>query len=211
MYVFDTVQGLTEARDATTGDLVGSGRVPSDFASVEERFAVAGDLWFEVGPNTTGHIELWRVNDKGEYSLMLQKQGVDLYGSWTDGQTLFWVEHTNQGPNATWDRVELWMAPFSKEPSALRAQARRVVDLTASGQASKSVAHAGYFALRVAPHEVLVVRGRDGAMQRVPIADPWSHVDPVYVDETQLWFLNPVHGLVGSPASIGRIALNPWP
>jgi hypothetical protein len=57
LYVFDTVQGLTEARDATTGDLVGSGRVPSDFASVEERFAVAGDLWFEVGRNTTGHIE----------------------------------------------------------------------------------------------------------------------------------------------------------
>jgi hypothetical protein len=211
LYLLDTFQRELEVRDATTGALLSAAHVPEEFNTIRMQFAVGGDLWIEVTRAGTG-VELWRVDDKAAFTPMLQKGRTSLLGSWTDGQTLFWVEHTNRTLPASWERVELWSTPFGKDPVALRQNARRVVDLTATGQAYQSVAHAGYYALVTGEQEVLVVRARDGALQRIPIEAPWAASDVPYVDESSVWVNRPYGpGDPGDPGGIMRIGLAPWP
>jgi hypothetical protein len=206
LYIFDGVRGSFDARDVTTGASLAFGPTPTTFASVREHFAVAGDLWLEAtrpSPAPATGVELWRVDARGTYTPMLQKAGIDVTGATTDGLTLFWIEQTTSAP----PRVELWSAVFAKTATTLANTGHRLTGLAPlPGPAPRTVAHAGYFALVASPQEILVVRARDGALQRIAIAAPGTAADVAYVDETAVWVLRdaPTAGLL-------KIALNSWP
>jgi hypothetical protein len=179
-------------------------------------FAVAGDLWVHGWDDyPTGQGTYWRISRDG-YVPMLNKAGVHIFEAATDGTTLFWVEvEVGTMPKP---RTEIWKAPFSKDPAAVRASARKVLDITGAPllpevETFSTPAHAGFYALPVSETEMVVVRGSDGATQRVTIPaglpGDWGRLTVAYVDATQIWFAH--GGNTAFDVGVARIELNPWP
>jgi hypothetical protein len=209
-YAFVPSQGVYDIIDIPSKTLTKTISPPTTIRQFYPYFAVAGDLWGTAVYGQLGKGEAWRLDGTGVWSPMIQKAGVHIFAPRSDGQTLFWVEGSgNEADLYPQPKLEIWAAPLTKSPATLNATKRKLVDISGYGYALEGAAHGGFFGINLGVSDLIVVRGSDGASQRIHLEGGWGAPSVAYVDATQIWF---GHG--ASPASgtsFARIALDPWP
>ena len=209
-YAFVPSQGVYDIIDIPSKTLTKTVSPPPTIRQFYPSFAVAGDLWGTAVYGQLGKGEAWRLDGTGTWSPMIQKAGVHIFAPRSDGQTLFWVEGSgNETDLYPQPKLEIWAAPLTKSPATLNATKRKLVDISAYGYALEGAAHGGFFGINLGVSDLIVVRGSDGASQRIHLEGGWGAPSVAYLDATQVWF---GHG--ASPASgtsFARIALDPWP
>ena len=210
LYTFEPSQGVYDIIDIPSKTLTKTISPPTTIRQFYPYFAVAGDLWGTAVYGQLGKGEAWRLDGTGVWSPMIQKAGVHIFAPRSDGQTLFWVEGSgNEADLYPQPKLEIWAAPLTKSPATLNATKRKLVDISGYGYAVEGAAHGGFFGINLGVSDLIVVRGSDGASQRIHLEGGWGAPSVAYVDATQIWF---GHG--ASPASgtsFARIALDPWP
>jgi|GEM_PF-3498252 len=215
IYPFDTFQSSYELLDIATKAVTKLNPPPLTIQQFLPSFAVDGDLWGDATYGEFGKSEVWRMDPSGAWSAMIQKRGVHIVGERSDGQTLFWVEASgNETAIFPQPKREIWSAPLSKSMETINATKRKLADVSGLGRQYQNtkfaVAHAGYYALEVGEEDFVVVRGSDGAVQKIHVVNGWAGVEPAYVDATQIWFGHTADVTKSKP-SFARIALDPWP
>jgi hypothetical protein len=200
-----------EVIDIPTGALKSNIPVPPGTQQWAPEFAALGSIWGTALYGTLGKGEIWRIGADGVAVAMRQDPNVHMFAIATDGTTLFWAQ--GSGNEASWQnqpKFELWAATASTDPAIVASTARRLADVSRpSGNTLHGAAHNGYYAVDVGLYEVAVVRGRDGALQRIPLIGGWASPVPAYADEHQVWFGHPA--LRPTEAGFARIQLAAWP
>jgi hypothetical protein len=210
VYAHEPNYGKIDVISLAQGKLLRTVRPPNNVRQWFPRFARDGDFWGVANYGQLGKGELWRTDALGNSNVILQKAGVHVFAPNTDGTTMFWIEASgNELDLLDQPKVEVWAGPYSKDGAVTRAGARRLLDVSGVRNAQHSTARRDFFAVNLGGTEFLVIRGRDGAHQRVTLLGGWASITPAYVDEKFVWF---EHG-ASNPfeSSVARMELEPWP
>jgi hypothetical protein len=210
IFNFDDSRAQVDIVDIPASSLLRSSRYPPSLREWNPTFPIQDELWGIANFGELGKSELWRVDRSGKFTAIRQKTGVHIFAPHADGSMLYWSE--GSGNNAALfpqPKVEIWAATFSKDPNVVSQTAHRLVDVSGLGDLRNSVAHNGFYASNLGTYEIIVVRGRDGAVQRIPLIGGWGAARAYFVDEHQVWF---DHGAPnGRNSGVARIMLDPWP
>ncbi|MBX3271950.1 MAG: hypothetical protein KF729_16900 [Sandaracinaceae bacterium] len=105
----------------------------------------------------------------------------DVKGFRTDGVDFAWFEGYDRHPDGRYDRLELWTAPFTRDPAALSPRRVRAMEIR-----SGSMYGGGWYVVqRGAPNGYDVVNVRDGSLRRIAAG---GGVMPLYVAEHEILF-----------------------
>jgi hypothetical protein len=85
------------------------------------------DVYATSEHGTAGWSQEYRVNADGSTTLFLSVSNAHAGQLRTDGTTLFWTQtYGTPNLNVAQQRVEVWSAPYSSDPAAVAANARRL-------------------------------------------------------------------------------------
>jgi hypothetical protein len=179
---------------------------------------VVGDdvfAWSESG--AAGWGQLYLVNAAGALVLFRSNPNAHVAQLRTDGRDLYWTEtYGTQDVTAPQQHTEVWTAPYTNDPAALTATAKKIGDVPNTMYPIDSIAFGGIYAFQsFAEKAAILVRASDGAVLHV--AGPGSYIfwDPnglVYVSENELWALAGAAPPDGGtdPGHLVRVALTDW-
>jgi len=162
--------------DAASGETV---RMNEALPGIPQNVAVVGshvvwEDWADLVRVVHGDIEapgaLFHRADPG-----------DIKGFHTDGRDFAWFEGYDRQPDRTYARLELWTAPYVRDPGAL--EPRRVRDME---ERSLSAYGGGwYVTLRADPRRYDIINIHDGTLrQYAPPGGPSR--PPIYVSENEI-------------------------
>jgi hypothetical protein len=174
-----------------------------------DRPIVVGDDVFVTGNDLTERWEkAYRLDPDGTHVLFRARANAFIEGLATDGTTWFWMEQFG-GPDDGYDQpqLEVWSAPYTSDPVALEATAKRIAVLPAGMYhvVTHAVAFSGLYAFATENDTAYVVRGADGKMQKLGPGPGRELGLPLLVTPTELWTLESTRP--GRPNTIARLAL----
>ena len=210
VYAHEPNFGKIDVISLSQGKLLRTVRPPANVRQWFPKFARDGDFWGVANYGQLGKGELWRTDALGNSNAVLQKSGTHIFAPNTDGTTMFWIEASGSEVDLLdQPKVEVWAGPYSKDGAVTRAGARRLLDVSGICRAQRSTARRDFYAVSLGETELLVIRGRDGAFQRVKLLGGWGYPTPAYVDEKFVWFSYGSEKPVEN--SVARMELDPWP
>jgi len=153
---------------------------------------VQGDvLFWEAGFSAGAALrsEEWFVRGNDAPRRLLDSGANDLRGFDTDGVVMAWVIglETVRGPSA-FSRSELWVAPYTTDPSAIRA--RRLLSFGRSSYTGLHVMQNGYYVAGDGDQPFYVINLSDGSYWQIDqIPGGMRLLSPAFVSDTEVGFM----------------------
>jgi hypothetical protein len=175
-------------------------------------FVVAGDVYAssEYGFGD-GWENYYRVDADGSAAPYRAVPQRHVGAMASDGARMYWAEsYGGANPLAPPAVVDIWSAPYTREPATLAATAQKLATLGAgAAKPVDPVASKGYYAFGSIPGTRSVVEASSGKVQTVTVGGGYDCWQLTHVTATELWC---VEKKLPGPNGTGliRLQLDPW-
>ena len=179
-------------------------------------FVEGDDVYAMSVHGTSGWQQEYRVAGDGTVVLYRSNPTAHVAAFASDGTSVYWTEsHVDLSATFAQPDTDLWMAPYTNDPTTLASSAKKLVSLPVSYTPGSGIAFGGYYATAPNPFTTAyVVRSTDGATQSVGSGAGWGFQQLALVSATELWAvmteLNDAGGGFRGVA-FARYTLAAWP